>query len=246
MKKTNKILILLLMFVAIPLVGMAQDDEVDPTTRKEREHIHAGNALYKVQRYAEAEVEYKKALEVNPNSQLGNYNLALSLIQQGGANNEEQENNPLQQATELLNSVAQNSKSADLRSKAFYNLGNLAYVGEKYDLSVELYKNSLRNNPDDDQARDNLRMAQLKLQQQQQNKGKDKNNDKKNKKEDKQEDKNNDKQEDRQQQQPQQQQQMSNDNMEQILQAMQNQEKATQEKVKLQQPQTVRKTGNQW
>ena len=39
---------------------------------------------------------------------------------------------------------------------------------------------------------------------------------------------------------------MSKDNMEQILQAMQNQEKATQEKVKLQQPQTVRKTGNQW
>ena len=175
MKMTNKILIALLMFAAIPFGVMAQDDEVDPTTRKEREHIKAGNALYELQRYAEAEVEYKKALEVNPNSQLGNYNLALSLIQQGGANNEEQENNPLQQATELLNSVAQNSKSADLRSKAFYNLGNLAYVSEKYDVSVGLYKNSLRNNPDDDQARDNLRMAQLKLQQQQQNKGKDKN-----------------------------------------------------------------------
>lgn len=246
---TNKILIALLMFAAIPFGVMAQDDEVDPTTRKEREHIKAGNALYELQRYAEAEVEYKKALEVNPNSQLGNYNLALSLIQQGGANNEEQENNPLQQATELLNSVAQNSKSADLRSKAFYNLGNLAYVSEKYDVSVGLYKNSLRNNPDDDQARDNLRMAQLKLQQQQQNKGKDK-NDKKDKDKDKQEDKNNEKKEDKQQQQqqqqPQQQQQMSKDNMEQILQAMQNQEKATQEKVKLQQPQTVRKTGNQW
>ena len=237
---TNKILIALLMFAAIPFGVMAQDDEVDPTTRKEREHIKAGNALYELQRYAEAEVEYKKALEVNPNSQLGNYNLALSLIQQGGANNEEQENNPLQQATELLNSVAQNSKSADLRSKAFYNLGNLAYVSEKYDVSVGLYKNSLRNNPDDDQARDNLRMAQLKLQQQQQNKGKDK-NDKKDKDKDKQEDKNNEKKEDKQQQQ-----QMSKDNMEQILQAMQNQEKATQEKVKLQQPQTVRKTGNQW
>jgi tetratricopeptide (TPR) repeat protein len=248
MKMTNKILIALLMFAAIPFGVMAQDDEVDPTTRKEREHIKAGNALYELQRYAEAEVEYKKALEVNPNSQLGNYDLALSLIQQGGANNEEQENNPLQQATELLNSVAQNSKSADLRSKAFYNLGNLAYVSEKYDVSVELYKNSLRNNPDDDQARDNLRMAQLKLQQQQQNKGKDK-NDKKDKDKDKQEDKNNEKKEDKQQQQqqqPQQQQQMSKDNMEQILQAMQNQEKATQEKVKLQQPQTVRKTGNQW
>lgn len=67
---TNKILIALLMFAAIPFGVMAQDDEVDPTTRKEREHIKAGNALYELQRYAEAEVEYKKALEVNPNSQL--------------------------------------------------------------------------------------------------------------------------------------------------------------------------------
>ena len=63
-------------------------------------------------------------------------------------------------------SVAQNSKSADLRSKAFYNLGNLAYVNEQYDQSIELYKNALRQNPEDDEARDNLRLAQLKKKEQ--------------------------------------------------------------------------------
>lgn len=248
MKMTYKILLFLYMFTYIPLSAMAQDDKVDPTIRKEREHIKAGNLLYNAKRFAEAEVEYKKALEANPNSQLGNYNLALALIQQSGANNAEQENNPLQQAVELLTSVAKNSNSSDLRSKAFYNLGNIAYVSEQYDQSVELYKNSLRQNPNDDQARDNLRLAQLKLQQQQQNKDKNKNQDNKNQDKEKQEDKKNEKKEDKQQQQQQQQtqQQMSKDNMEQILQAMQNQEKATQEKVKLQQPQTIRKTGNQW
>ena len=50
-----------------------------------------------------------------------------------------------------------------------------------------------------------------------------------------------------QQQRPQpQQQDLSKDNMEQILKTMQNQEKATQEKVNAQKPQNVRKTGNQW
>ena len=138
--KRNIILITLGLFLSLPSLTFAQENEVDETIRKEREHINKGNKFYEDKRFADAEVEYKKAIEANPNSQIGNYNLALSLIQQGGANNEEQENNPLNQASKLLMSVAQNSKSADLRSKAFYNLGNLAYVNEQYDQSIELYK----------------------------------------------------------------------------------------------------------
>lgn len=243
------ILIAISLFVSLPTLVYAHDNEIDETVRKEREHINNGNKLYENKRYAEAEVEYKKAIEANPNSQIGNYNLALSLIQQGGANNEEQQNNPLKQATELLMSVAQNSKNADLRSKAFYNLGNLAYVSEHYDQSIELYKNALRQNPDDDDARDNLRLAQLKKKEQEGNGGKDKNKDKD--KDEKNNDKNEDKKEDqknnnKQQQQQPQPQQMSKENMEQILQAMQNQEKETQAKVNEKKTKTVRRTGNQW
>ena len=149
----------------------------------------------------------------------------------------------------MLASVAQGSKNPELRSKAFYNLGNLAYNQQQYDQSIEMYKNALRQNPDDNQARENLRLAQLKKQDQEQNKDKNK-NDKKDNKEDKKEQNKDkeDKKEDNKQQQPQQPkpQEMSKENMEQILQTMQNQEKATQEKVNAQKPQNVRKTGNQW
>lgn len=233
----------------MPLISSAKEINEDETTRREREFIRNGNKFYDEKRYADAEVEYKKAISENPNSQIGNYNLALSLIKQSGGTNVEGENNPLKDASELLSSVAQGSKNPELRSKAFYNLGNLAYNQQQYAQSIEMYKNALRENPEDNQARENLRLAQLKKQEQEQNKDKNK-NDKKDKKDDK-KDKNQDKEdkkEDNKQQQPQQPkpQEMSKENMEQILQTMQNQEKATQEKVNAQKPQNVRKTGNQW
>ena len=230
----------------MPLISSAKEINEDETTRREREFIRNGNKFYDERRYADAEVEYKKAISENPNSQIGNYNLALSLIKQSGGTNVEGENNPLKDASELLSSVAQGSKNPELRSKAFYNLGNLAYNQQQYAQSIEMYKNALRENPEDNQARENLRLAQLKKQEQEQNKDKNK-NDKKEDNKDKNQDKE-DKKEDNKQQQPQQPkpQEMSKENMEQILQTMQNQEKATQEKVNAQKPQNVRKTGNQW
>lgn len=235
--------------LVIPLISSAKEINEDETTRREREFIRNGNKFYDEKRYADAEVEYKKAISENPNSQIGNYNLALSLIKQSGGTNVEGENNPLKDASELLSSVAQGSKNPELRSKAFYNLGNLAYNQQQYAQSIEMYKNALRENPEDNQARENLRLAQLKKQEQEQNKDKNK-NDKKDKKEDKKDNNQDkeDKKEDNKQQQPQQPKphEMSKENMEQILQTMQNQEKATQEKVNAQKPQNVRKTGNQW
>ncbi len=230
----------------MPLISSAKEINEDETTRREREFIRNGNKFYDEKRYADAEVEYKKAISENPNSQIGNYNLALSLIKQSGGTNVDGENNPLKDASELLSSVAQGSKNPELRSKAFYNLGNLAYNQQQYAQSIEMYKNALRENPEDNQARENLRLAQLKKQEQEQNKDKNK-NDKKEDKKDKNQDKE-DKKEDNKQQQPKQPkpQEMSKENMEQILQTMQNQEKATQEKVNAQKPQNVRKTGNQW
>ena len=86
----------------VPLVSNANEINEDETTRKEREFIRNGNKLYNEKRYADAEVEYKKAISENPNSQIGNYNLALSLIKQSGGTSVEGENNPLKDATELI------------------------------------------------------------------------------------------------------------------------------------------------
>lgn len=254
------IVILLLSLTATTTVWA--DDNQPITVKKERNHIRSGNSLYNKKRYAEAEVEYRKALQVAPQSAIAQFNLATVLLKQGGgAAGQEDKNNPVKQAADILTDLAKHAPTKSLRSKANYDLGNLAYSNQDYGHAVELYKQALREDPSDDQARYNLRLAQLKLkqqqQQQQQQQNKDQNQDKKDQDKDKKDqdkDKDKDKQDqdkndqdkqnqdkqnqdkqnqDQQKQQQQQQQQggMSQQNAEQVLKTMQNQENATQQRI---------------
>ena len=266
-----KILILLAaLALAMPIHAVEKDKPIS-TTRLERKHIRAGNKLFERKDYANAEVEYKKALEVAPHSPIAKFNLATVLLLQGGnAGNKEaqnDENNPIRQAADILTDLAKNAPTASLRSKANYDLGNLAYLSEQYAQAVQLYKQALRNDPDDDQARYNLRMAQLKLKNQQdqnknqnkdqnKNQNKDQNKDKQDQNKDKQDqnkdkqDQNKDQQDQNKNQQQQPQQGMSKQNAEQVLKAMQNQENATQQRVgreqALERQQERNRTNRKW
>lgn len=238
----------MIMFTSFSLTVYADDENEDKTIRREREYIKAGNELYEKKRYAEAEVQYLKAIEANNNSMLGRYNLGLSLLQQA---TKEKADSLTAVAFTHFDNVAKGSVNPMLSSKAFYNMGNIMFGKEQYGESIELYKQSLRLNPDDDEARTNLRLAQLKKQEQDKNDNKDQkgqdNKKEQDKKEDKQEQNNNqqDKKDEQKQQQQKPQQNLSKENAEQILQAMQNQEKKTQEKVNKQKARVVR-SGNQW
>ncbi len=227
----------------------AADDQQPTTVKKERNHIRAGNNLFHKKRYAEAEVEYRKALQVAPQSAVAQFNLATSLLMQGGgAAGQDDKNNPVKQAADMLTDLAKHAPTKSLRSKANYDLGNLAYSSQQYAQAVELYKQALREDPSDDQARYNLRLAQLKLKDQQkqqqnqdknqdknQNKDKDKDKDKQDQDKQKQDQDKQDQQKQNQDQQKQQQQQqqggMSQQNAEQVLKTMQNQENATQQRI---------------
>ena len=238
---------LLAMVIAAPVFmpASACADEVE-SNRKERNFIRSGNSLYEQERYAEAEVEYKKALEANPNSELAEYNLALSLIRQSNKSDDSKDaNSPLNQATQKLSNLATVTSDKNLASKAFYNLGNIAYAQEDYDKSIECYKNCLRRNPDDDAARDNLRLAQKKKQEQEQQQNQQDKQDQK-QEEQQQEQKQQEEQQNKDQQQQDQQQEqnnqqnqqqqqqqggMSQENIDQILKAMQDAEQNTQQRV---------------
>ena len=237
-------------------------------TKQERTSIRKGNKLYNEKRFAEAEVEYRKALQANPSSEKAQFNLATALMRQGNATaSQDDEKNPMNQAVGMLTNLAQHAHDKQLRGKASYDLGNIAYSRQQYDQAVEFHKHALRCNPNDDHARDNLRLAQLKKQQQDQNKDKNKDNqdqdknkdnkdqnkdqNKDNKDQDKdkeqnkdqQQDKNQDQQQDQQQQDKKQQQQqggMSQQNAEQVLKAMQDRERATQQRINAQQAQQQR------
>lgn len=207
------------------------------SNRRERNYIRSGNELYDQGRYAEAEVEYKKALEANPGSEIATYNLALSLLKQSNANSAEDKNNPTKQATQMLSNLATTTSDQQLASRAYYNLGNVAFEQNQYDKSIELYKNCLRRNPDDDEARDNLRLAQKKKQeQQQQDQNQNQDQDKQQQEQQQQQEQEQQQQEDNKDQQQnnqqqQQQQSMSQENIDQILKAMQDAEQSTQQRV---------------
>ena len=242
------------------------NEDKDLSTKSERNAIVEGNQYFHDGKFSDAEAAYKKALTDNPNSQMAAFNLATTFLrqapelkndsfpnpqQQGEDGKEPQLSQQLNSAIEILQNLAQNSPNPAIVSLAAYDLGNIAYRQQNYPQAIECYKEALRKQPKFNDARYNLRMAQLKNKdnQKNQNKNQDKNKDQqqdKNKEKDK--DKNKDKNQDQQQQnqnkdknqqqqnqQQQNQQQnkgsMSGQNMDQILRSMQNQENATQQRV---------------
>ncbi|MDE6491103.1 MAG: tetratricopeptide repeat protein, partial [Muribaculaceae bacterium] len=75
-----------LRYIAIIGIGLmsmhAAASTPDETTRRQRNLNHSGCQLYKQKRYADAEVAFGKALELNPSSEITNYNYAMSLLNQ--------------------------------------------------------------------------------------------------------------------------------------------------------------------
>lgn len=237
--------------ILLPITVVAQVN----STKHERNFIREGNKMYSEKRYADAEKAYQKALQENESSLIAKFNLATTYLRQANVN-DTTKNGLLEQSMNMLNEVAATADNA-LASKAYYDLGNIYYNQKNYAASVEYYKSALRKNPDDDKARENLRLAQKQLKDQQGGGGGNNNDDKQNekqnqdqnkKKDDKGQDQNKQNPNDKQAKQPPQN-GMTKENAEQILQTMQNEEKNTQDKVnkaKMQQMKSGRRTNKQW
>ena len=167
MKRITDILTCLLLAGGMALTCSCSHDETAvQSTKRERNAIKEGNKLYVDKRYAEAEVAYKKALEENPDNATAKFNLASSYLKQRGEDLTNKEDSLIRTADAMLAKVAQNEKLAE---PSFYDRGNIAYKAEDYASAIEMYKNALRRNPENNQARENLRIAQQKKQEQDQN-----------------------------------------------------------------------------
>jgi tetratricopeptide (TPR) repeat protein len=202
--------------------------------QKDNPFIRKGNKLYDKGKFKEAEIDYRKAMEMVPASAKSTFNLGNSLYRQ--ENYEEAERNFINAAGLL--------KPADqaARAGALHNLGNTYLKAEKYRESVEAYKQALRLNPDDEDTRYNLAYAQRKLmQQQQQQQQQQQNNDKKDNKDEKNQQPQQDQsdQQDQKEQQQQQKPQISKQDAERMLQALKNDEQKTIDKVNKQKVKAV-------
>jgi Ca-activated chloride channel homolog len=185
--------------------------------------IRKGNNEYNDSKFKDAEINYRKALDKSPQSVKAAYNLGDALYKQGD----------YEKAASSFSTVAgQKTMSGKNKAAAYHNLGNSLLQNKNYSESIEAYKNALRINPKDDETRYNLAYALTKLQQQQNNKNnKDQNKDQQQKQKQQQQQQ---KPEDQKQnpQQPPQNRQMNKQDADRMLQALNNNEKKTLDKVK--------------
>lgn len=203
--------------------------------KAERDYIRKGNRLFNDSVFVDAEVNYRKALEVNPKSTVSMYNLGNTLSQQ----------QKFQDAMEQYVSASNIEKDKMKLAQIYHNMGVLFQAGKDYAKAVDAYKMSLRNNPTDHETRYNLALAQKMLKDQQQNQDQNQDQNKDQEKQDQKQDQNKDKQNDQKQDQKKEEQQppksekqnnqMSKENAEQLLNSVMQDEKDVQDKVKKQQ-----------
>jgi tetratricopeptide (TPR) repeat protein len=226
-----KQLAIILLICLFPAILFAQN---------ERKHVRSGNKIYQkaikdttkidTAAFARAETEYRKALEKKPTDKYWNFNLADAVYKQ----------NRFDEAAGKFSELAEQMTNPVEKARAYHNLGNSQLLNQKIDESIESYKKALRQNPTDLETKYNLAYAQLLKNQQQQQQNQQNQDQNKDQKQDQEQQQNQDQQnkdqnKDQQQQNQQQQQaqnKISKDNAEQLLQALQNDEKNIQDKVK--------------
>jgi tetratricopeptide (TPR) repeat protein len=173
MKKTITYLILLISFVL-------QAQEKD-------KFLPQGNEKFADKNYAEAEADYRLSQSKFKKKSIASYNLGTAIYRQ----------NQTAEAKYQFVKAIKDAKTKAEKHQAFHNLGNSFMKEKNYSNAVEAYKNALRNDPTDEETRYNFALAKKMLKDnpppKEQDKKKDKKKDK-NKEKDK--DKNKDKNDD--------------------------------------------------
>ena len=169
---------------------------------EEKTYMHKGNKDFVQKKYANAEVNYRKTLEQNPSNTRARYNLGNALLFQQKP----------KEAMKEYETAARQERNPRYKSMMYHNMGVILQSQKQFGPAIECYKESLRNNPSDNQTRYNLALCQYQLKNQKNN-GQNKQQQQRNK-------------------QQQQKSSMSKDNADQMLRAAEIKESRTQDKVR--------------
>ena len=125
-----------------------------------RSHISDGNALYKDQKFADAEAEYRKSLEKDNQVMQGYFDLGDALYKQ----------QRYDEAVQNYQNALTKTTAPKVQAQLHHNIGNVHLEQKNYQESINDYKRSLKLNPDDEETKYNLAYAEKMLKQQQQQK----------------------------------------------------------------------------
>ena len=121
--------------------------------------VREGNKLYKMAEYATSDSLFAAAAALDSTYSTALYNLGNSSYLGG---------NPGTAKAAWMKSLL-NTADEKEKTDIFYNLAGIEMDGKNYGEAIKLYKDALRRDPTDEQARYNLALAQKLLKDQQQN-----------------------------------------------------------------------------
>ncbi len=233
----RKCLIIIFLLSSLPLWSQA-----------DKKAVRKGNREFRKEHFAEADIEYRRALNADTSSVKAAYNLANALYREQSF---DEAGKYIQQASRHIGSLPDEKKQVDMAHKVSFNAGDIALQKKDYKSAVEAFIQALVANPDDMDAKENYLYAKKMLENQQQgggggdqnqdqnqqdqNQNQDQQNQDQNQdqdKQDQQQDQQNQDQNQNQDQQDQGKQGISPQQAQQMLQAIQAKEKETQDKVK--------------
>lgn len=141
--------------------------EVSAQRMPERHLVRKGNRQYERAKYDESIDNYSRALQKDPNCFEAKFNTA----------NVQMQKELYEKAEQTLRKLAQDSTRTELeRGDVSYNLGNALFAQQKLEEALDCYRNAMRMNPDDVDAKHNYALTKLLLQQQQDQQQQDQNN----------------------------------------------------------------------
>jgi tetratricopeptide (TPR) repeat protein len=158
-----------ILYMLLMLSFAASAQEKDKTLPK-------ANEEYSEKNFVEAEANYRISNSKFSRRTVAPYNLGNAIYRQ----------NQMAEAKFAYAKAIKNIKSRPQKHKVYHNLGNVFMKEKNYTNAVEAYKNALRNKPSDEETRYNYALAKKKLKENppKDDKNKDKNKDKKDDKKD--------------------------------------------------------------
>lgn len=239
MRKIIYILLGFVFFLSETLSGQevasSETKSDDKKTQKQfQKLVYQGNIALKEKKNNQAEVLYREAISHNKNNATASYNMGDLFYEKAS----------YKEAQYFFNEAAmQKNASKEEKHQAFHNMGNIYMKEKQYDKAVMTYKEALRNNPFDEETRYNLAVAKKFLKENPPKNNKDNQDDKKNNQDNTKKDKDNEEKDKNNQNNNQDKREntsggnqprkgeISPEQAERILEAMNAQERKTQEKI---------------
>jgi Ca-activated chloride channel family protein len=200
--------------------------------QKENALIRSGNKYYKQNKMDQSQREYLKALEKAPDNPAANYNLGNAEFRKADYAN----------AIKSYDASIDHSPDKVVQEKGQYNKGVSYIKDQKLDESIGAWKNALKLDPNDNDARENLQKALLELKKRQPPKQQKKDQQQQQQQQDK---KQNDSKT-QQQQSKEQQSKLSKQQVEQLLNALSQKEKEVEEKMNQNKVKSLKQPEKDW